>query len=103
MIIVKIFHEACFIIKLENRRMWMRRLFGRVVVEHGKCILKYYLTGSRKEGYSITILQEKENETLCSKCEQITRSTIDAKRLCYKLVRGIVFPEQLEEIVRDQI
>ena len=63
----------------------------------------YYLTGSRKEGYSITILQEKENETLCSKCEQITRSTIDAKRLCYKLVRGIVFPEQLEEIVRDQI
>ena len=75
----------------------MRRLFGRVVVEHGKCILKYYLTGSRKEGYSITILQEKENETLCSKCEQITRSTIDAKRLCYKLVRGIVFPEQLEE------
>ena len=81
----------------------MRRLFGRVVVEHGKCILKYYLTGSRKEGYSITILQEKENETLCSKCEKITRSTIDAKRLCYKLVRGIVFPEQLEEIVRDQI
>lgn len=73
----------------------MRRLFGRVVVEHGKCILKYYLTGSRKEGYSITILQEKENETLCAKCEQITRSTIDAKRLCYKLVRGIVFPEQL--------
>ena len=68
----------------------MRRLFGRVVVEHGKCILKYYLTGSRKEGYSITILQEKENETLCSKCEQITRSTIDAKRLCYKLLRGIV-------------
>ena len=47
----------------------MRRLFGRVVVDHGKCILKYYLTGSRKEGYSITILQEKENEILCSKCE----------------------------------
>ncbi len=38
----------------------MRRLFGRVVVEHGKCILKYYLTGSRKEGYSITILQRKK-------------------------------------------
>ena len=81
----------------------MRRLFGRVVADHGKCILKYYLTGSRKEGYSITILQEKENETLCSKCEQITRSTIDAKRLYYKLVRGIVFPEQLKEIVKDQI
>lgn len=81
----------------------MRRLFGRVVVDHGNCILRYYLTGSRKEGYSIAILQEKENETLCSKCEQITRSTIAAKRLCDKLVRGIVFPEQLEEIVKEQI
>ena len=81
----------------------MRRLFGRVVVEHGKCILKYYLTGSRKEGYSITILQEKENETLCSKCEQITRSTIDAKRLYYTFVSRIFYPEQLKEIVKDQI
>lgn len=27
----------------------MRRLFGRVVVEHGKCILKYYLTGAGKK------------------------------------------------------
>ena len=69
----------------------MRRLFGRVVVEHGKCILKYYLTGSRKEGYSITILQEKENETLCSKCEQITRSTIDAKRLCHNYIFKIYY------------
>ena len=81
----------------------MRRLLGRVVVHNGTCILKYYLAGSRREVYTITILQETENELLCSKYEQVTRSTVRAMRLCNKLMRGIVFPEQLKEIVEEQI
>lgn len=81
----------------------MKRLLGRVVLHHGEYILKYSLTGNRKKGYSITILQETENEILCSKSEQITRSTIYAMCLYHKLIRGIVFPEQLKEIVDDQV
>ena len=82
----------------------MRRLFGRVVAEHGKMYFKVLLNRKQERRLPITILQEKENETLCSKCETNNqKQQLMQKRLCYKLVRGIVFPEQLEEIVRDQI
>lgn len=81
----------------------MKRLMGRVVVHQSKSVLKYYLSGSRKEGYSITILHQRENEKFISKCENFTRSIVCASRLCNKLVRGVVFPDQLQEIVADQI
>ena len=79
----------------------MTRLMGRVVVHQSTSVLKYYLLGSRREGYSISILLQKANGDLVSTCENITRSTISARSLCNKLTRGIVFPEQLAEIVAD--
>ena len=81
----------------------MKRLMGRVVVHQSKSVLKYYLSGSRKEGYSITILHQNESEDFISKCENITRRTLRAKSLCNKLVRGVVFPDQREEIIADHI
>ncbi len=80
----------------------MRRLFGKTVVHYENNILSYYLTGSRKEGYAITIRQTKEHEVRCAQCACVDRSTVGAMRLCNRLVRGMVFPEQLQEIMEDQ-
>lgn len=81
----------------------MARCIEKVVDYRSMTVLKYYLTGSRREGYTVAILQKRGPERLYSTCKNITRSGVRAIDLFYKLKRGIVFPEQLEEIVADQI
>ena len=80
----------------------MKRWKEKVVDGRGKWVLRYYLFGSRKEGYSIVIQHEKETEIIYSKYEKITRNILRARDFWNKLVRGVVFPEQLKEIVEDQ-
>ncbi len=81
----------------------MQRLLGKVILQQTACVLKYYLSGSRRSGYSVVIVQEKQNQIFYSKCENLTNSIEGAKRFCYKLIRGVVFPEQLQEIVEDHM
>ncbi len=81
----------------------MEKMVGKVINIHNSTVLKYYLTGSRRDGYSVSIIQKNGTEQLYAKCENITRSAIRANDLFRKLSRGMVFPEQLPEIVADQI
>ncbi len=73
----------------------MRKCVGNIEL-HGKR-LKYYVFGSRSEGYGVEI-----TETYIEKADQVVSDNLDrAMGLARKLHRCCVFPGNLTEIVED--
>jgi hypothetical protein len=60
--------------------------------------LQYYVQGNRQEGYRIKIVAVHLEEA-ASEC--ISNDRLEATRIAQKIMKGVVFPENLQEIIDD--
>ena len=79
----------------------MRRRIGTVRLAEEKVILVYYLFGSRKDGYGLEVVEKAGGKTKRECCEKITRNRRKIQSLSAAVIRGVVFPGFLAEIVAE--
>lgn len=79
----------------------MKRRVGVVRLPEEKIVLEYHLFGSRKEGYGLEVVEKAGGKTKRECCEKITRNRRKIQSLCAAVIRGVVFPGFLTEIVAE--
>ncbi len=78
-----------------------RSRIGTIQLPDRRIELRYYIVGSRREGYGLEVIQELDGVTTRECCANITRSRQAARSLGKTLLRGVVFPGYMAELVAE--
>lgn len=74
---------------------------GKASLTEEDIVLEYYVTGCRKTGYGLEVLQRTNDAVTSEICEGISRSKRDIWSLGRAVLQGMVFPGFLSELVEE--
>lgn len=78
-----------------------RSRIGTIQLPTQNITLKYYVFGCRKDGYGLEIIQETNGVITQECCANISKSQQAVRALGDAVLRGVVFPGYLSELVAE--